>query len=119
MNTARVSVVRERVGTVTHAEILAFEAAHPSPSPHRDERIRRDLGISPVRYAVLLRRAANSGDGIAAHPLTARRVRERADRRARARLARVSAAAARAGAAADHRVQDTVQTPEGPTRLSA
>ncbi|WP_375082477.1 DUF3263 domain-containing protein [Microbacterium sp. CR_7] len=79
---------RELVG-VTHEQILAFEAAHPHHTPSRDERTRRELGITPTRYFVLLGRAARSADGIAADPLTARRVRERAAILAAARESRV------------------------------
>ncbi|WP_416338491.1 DUF3263 domain-containing protein [Microbacterium sp. STF-2] len=82
------SEVRARLERVTPAEILAFEAAHPQHLPHREERIRHDLGISPVRYAVLLMRAAESSEGISAHPLTARLVRERLAERALARSRR-------------------------------
>ena len=81
------------IGTVTPADILAFEAAHPHHTPTRAERIRRELGITPTRYFMLLRRAAESVEGIAAHPATARRVRERAERRAAARERRTRIAA--------------------------
>ncbi len=77
-----------RYEIVTPAEILAFEAAHPRHTPDRDERIRRELGITPTRYIVLLRRAAVSAEGIAADPITARRVRELGAARARSRAAR-------------------------------
>ncbi|MFK4760280.1 DUF3263 domain-containing protein [Microbacterium sp. ZW T5_45] len=73
---------------MTPAELLAFEATYPMSTPDRDERIRRELGITPVRYYALLDRAARSLEGIAADPFTARRVRERADLRARRREAR-------------------------------
>jgi hypothetical protein len=85
------SVADGRIGTVTPADILAFEATHPHHTPSKEERIRRELGITPTRYVVLLHRAAESADGIAAHPVTARRVRERAVRRADARSKRVAA----------------------------
>ncbi|MER7522652.1 DUF3263 domain-containing protein [Microbacterium oxydans] len=77
--------------TVTPADLLAFEAAYPTPSPARDELIRTQLRISPVRYTVLLLRAAASRDGIAADPFTARRVRERRERSARVRERRSAA----------------------------
>lgn len=73
------------MGVVTPADLLAFEAANPHHTPTRDERIRRELGITPTRYFVLLGRAAASVDGIAADPVTARRVREQAERRAAVR----------------------------------
>jgi hypothetical protein len=79
------SVVHGRIASVTTADLLAFEAANPVHTPAKEERIRRELGITPTRYVVLLARAAASADGVAADPLTARRVRERAARRAAAR----------------------------------
>lgn len=71
--------------TVTPDDILAFEAANPHHTPRRAERIRRELGITPIRYFMLLGRAARSADGIAAHPITARSVRDRAERLAAVR----------------------------------
>lgn len=85
-----VSVVGDRIETVTPAELLAFEAANPHHTPTRAERIRRELGITPIRYFVLLRHAAESAEGIAAHPVTARQVRERAERRATTRERRAA-----------------------------
>ncbi|WP_197065973.1 DUF3263 domain-containing protein [Microbacterium sp. MEJ108Y] len=78
---------------MTPADILAFEAANPHHTPTRAEHIRRELGITPTRYFVLLRRAAESAAGIAAHPVTARQVRERVERRAAARERRTRIAA--------------------------
>lgn len=75
---------------LTPSQILAFEARWPSPSPEKDARIRAELGITEIRYVVLLGRAAASAEGIAADPFTARRVREQAERRAAERLRRVS-----------------------------
>jgi len=71
-----------RIETVTPADLLAFEAAHPRHTPAKGEAIRRRLGISDARYYQLLIRAASSADGMAADPLTARRVRERTSERA-------------------------------------
>lgn len=78
---------------MTPADILAFEAAHPTHTPSKEERIRRELGITPTRYVVLLARAADSPEGLAADPLTSRIVRERAARRAAARAQRHQRAA--------------------------
>lgn len=75
---------------MTPADILGFESAHPHHTPARAERIRRELGITPIRYFVLLRRAANSFQGVIAHPVTARVVRERAERLATRREGRVA-----------------------------
>ena len=80
-----------RIEAVTPERLLAFEAAHPTPSPERDELIRRELGITPVRYVVLLGRAAESAEGIASHPMTARLLRERAARLAAERARRLAA----------------------------
>lgn len=76
---------------MTPTTLLAFEAQHPRHTPTKTERIRHELRISEVRYYVLLGRAAQSVEGIAADPTTARMVRERASRRATAREARVAA----------------------------
>lgn len=76
---------------MTPTDLLAFEAQHPRHTPTKTERIRHELGITEVRYYVLLARAARSIEGIAADPTTARMVRERASRRATARAARVAA----------------------------
>jgi hypothetical protein len=76
---------------VTPAELLAFEAQHPRHTPTKTARIRHELGITEVRYYVLLARAAQSTEGIAVYPATARMIRERASRRATARAARVAA----------------------------
>ncbi|WP_181157540.1 DUF3263 domain-containing protein [Microbacterium sp. MYb62] len=76
---------------MTPADILAFEAAHPVHTPSKEERIRRELGITPTRYVVLLGRAAASADGIRADAITARRVRDRATTRAAERVRRTAA----------------------------
>ncbi len=70
--------------------ILAFEAANTHDGPDKNLRIRRELGVTEVRYTVLLMRAATSADGIAADPMTARIVRERAEMRARVRRLRAA-----------------------------
>lgn len=58
------------------AALLAFEAVHPGWSSNKEMRIRRELAMTPVRYAVLLERAAESAEGMLADPITARRVRQ-------------------------------------------
>ncbi len=58
--------------------LLAFEHAWPRHNGSKDLAIRRDLGITPARYYQLLGRAAKTVEGIAADPITARRVRDRA-----------------------------------------
>lgn len=62
--------------------LLAFEQTWPSHTPEKDRRIRKDLGVTPARYYVLLHRAAHTREGIEAHPITARYVRERTRRAA-------------------------------------
>lgn len=83
-------MVAGRIGIVTPADILAFEAAHPHHTPTRAERIRRELGITPVRYFVLLTRAAASVEGVEADAITARHVRERLSARAAERARRAA-----------------------------
>jgi hypothetical protein len=73
--------------------LLAFESRWPGHSSEKGERIRRELGITPARYYQLLIRAADSIEGIAAEPLTARRVREVGAARAAARARRTGMAA--------------------------
>ncbi|WP_404474880.1 DUF3263 domain-containing protein [Microbacterium aerolatum] len=58
--------------------LLAFEHAWPRHTGRKETAIRRELGITPARYYVLLHRAARSRAGIAADPITARRIRDRA-----------------------------------------
>jgi len=76
---------------MTPTTLLAFERRHPGNSPQKRELIRHMLGITEVRYAVLLRRAASSIEGIAADPVTARMVRETAEARAQERAQRNAA----------------------------
>ncbi|MGN7861430.1 DUF3263 domain-containing protein [Microbacterium sp. 22303] len=66
---------RGTVDPVRPSELLAFEAAHPGWSSNKEMRIRHELAMTPVRYAVLLERAAVSVEGMLADPITARRVR--------------------------------------------
>lgn len=81
------------IGGVTPDELLAFEARFPRHSPSKGEEIRRQLKISEARYYQLLLRAAASEEGIAAHPITARRVRDVAEVRAGHRESRTRRAA--------------------------
>lgn len=62
------------------ATLLAFEAVHPRHTPAKEERIRAELGITPARFYVLLRRAAMSLEGQAVDAVTAHRVTDRARR---------------------------------------
>ena len=70
-------------------EALAFEAAHPENTPTKRVEILQ-LGLTEPRYYTLLTRAASSLEGIAADPITARLVRQRAQRAMEAREARVA-----------------------------
>lgn len=67
---------------MTPQTLLAFEHHWPQHSGHKEEAIRRELGITPARFYQLLGRVARSREGIAADPITARRIRERTRSRA-------------------------------------
>lgn len=60
--------------------LLTFEQRWPRHNGHKEETIRRQLGVTPARYYQLLHRAAQSHEGIASHPITARRAREKVAR---------------------------------------
>lgn len=75
---------------MTPAQLLDFERQHPAATPDKHARIRHELGISEIRYYALLARAAESAEGIAADPFTARMIRERAYNRAHARRQRIA-----------------------------
>lgn len=64
------------------SRLLAFEQRWPHHDGAKETRIRTELNITPARYYQLLGRAARSIDGIKADPITARIVRERAERAA-------------------------------------
>lgn len=72
------SVAPGTVDPMTPQTLLAFEARWPRHSGDKELAIRRELGLTPARFYQLLTRAANSGAGMAADPITARRVRARA-----------------------------------------
>lgn len=61
--------------TVTPTELLAFESRWPGHTPAKGAAI-RGLGMHEARYYQQLSRAAHSPEGIAADPITARRVRD-------------------------------------------
>ncbi|SDR71004.1 DUF3263 domain-containing protein [Microbacterium paraoxydans] len=72
------SEVLGKIETVTPQLLLDFESRWTQQhTPAKDVAIRVDLAITPARYYQLLMRAADSLEGIATHPVTARRVRER------------------------------------------
>lgn len=79
-----------KIRPMTPTDLLAFEHQHPAHTPDKVHAIRHQLGITEVRYYTLLLRAARSTEGIKADPVTARMVRERADRQARMRALRAA-----------------------------
>lgn len=64
---------------MTPSTLLAFERAHPRHDGTKEETIRAELGVTPARYYVLLGRVSRSVEGMAADPITARRVRDRSN----------------------------------------
>lgn len=56
------------------AALLDFEATHPKHTSWKESAIRDELGLTPARYYVLLRRAAVSLEGQSADAVTAHRV---------------------------------------------
>lgn len=77
---------------MTPTQLLHFEQHHPHHTPTKVAAMREQLRITEVRYYVLLERAARSAEGIAANPVAARMVRERAEHQATSRLKRVGVA---------------------------
>lgn len=75
---------------MTPTQLLHFEQHHPHHTPAKVAAIREQLRITEVRYYVLLERAARSAEGIVANPVTARMVRETAQRRALERERRIA-----------------------------
>jgi len=59
------------------AELLDFEQAHPKHTGWKEEKIRRELGLTPARYYQLAHRAAATIEGQAHDPITARNIRHR------------------------------------------
>lgn len=54
--------------------LLDFAARHPRLRGDVEDRIRRELGVSPARYCQLLHRAAETMEGQAHDPVTAHRI---------------------------------------------
>lgn len=63
--------------TVTAAALLDFEAQHPKHTGRKETRIRDELHTTPARYYQLLNRAADTKEGQAHNPTTARIIRAR------------------------------------------
>ena len=59
---------------LTAGELLDFAARHPKVWGDVEERIRRELGVTPARYCQLLHRAAATMEGQAHDPVTAHRI---------------------------------------------
>lgn len=62
------------------AALIAFERKHPGFPPQKTDVIRAELGITEVRYCVLLDRAIDDPDAIQADPVYTRQLREQRDR---------------------------------------
>lgn len=71
------------------SRLLNFEASAPRSPGAKEEAIRRELGISPVRYHQRLNVLIDTSAAMAAHPVMVARLRrirdQRAEERARAR----------------------------------
>lgn len=59
--------------------LLDFEARAPRPLGAKEEAIRRELGISPVRYFQRLNGLLDSPDALAARPQLVRRLQRLRD----------------------------------------
>ncbi len=59
---------------LTAGVLLDFAARHPRVRGEVEERIRRELGVTPARYCQLLHRAAATMEGQAHDPVTAHRI---------------------------------------------
>ena len=70
--------------------ILEFEAKQPSVGPAKNEAIRSQLGLSPVRYYQVLTRLTDSVEAVQFDPVLVhrlRRIRDEHDREQRRRAA--------------------------------
>lgn len=66
------------------AELLAFEAAHPTPDGGRKEdAIYRELGMTPARYYQLLLRLIDTDQALRLDPVLVHRLRRLRDDAAR------------------------------------
>lgn len=79
---------------MTPTDLLAFEAMPPAFGPEKGERIRRELGMTPVRFYQLLHRFVVTREAMEADPITARRVREQLQEAQERRSRRVASRAA-------------------------
>jgi hypothetical protein len=67
------------------ARLLAFEERAPRSAGTKEELIRRELGMSPVRYYQRLNLLIDVPAAMAAHPVLTARLRRIRDRRAEER----------------------------------
>jgi hypothetical protein len=68
--------------------LLRFEEMHPRNDGAKHEAMRRQLGLTPVRYQQRLLRAIRSPEAVACYPQTVHRVERRRDAAAASRAAR-------------------------------
>ena len=61
----------------TVEQLLNFESDHLKHTTRKETAIRDQLGITPARYYQLLHRAADTQEGQAHNPITARAIRAR------------------------------------------
>ncbi|OYC97195.1 DUF3263 domain-containing protein [Microbacterium sp. Yaish 1] len=61
----------------TTAELLDFEAAHPTWTGKKEELCISELGLRPARYYVLLHRAAQTREALEHDPITTHRILRR------------------------------------------
>jgi len=68
--------------------LLQFEDAHPLEGGAKEDAMRRQLGLTPVRYQQRLLRVVRAPDAVAAFPLVVHRVERLVTRAAAARAGR-------------------------------
>ncbi|QDZ41885.1 DUF3263 domain-containing protein [Corynebacterium sp. sy039] len=66
-------------------ELIEYENTAPRTITKKEESIRQELGISPVRYYQLLNRALEQPEVMEHYPVLASRLRRKRDRRAQRR----------------------------------
>lgn len=77
--------------TPSTAQLLDFAALHPGPiTGNADDAVRKQLGITPVRYLQLLNRAIWTAAALQHDPQTTHRLRRIAEQRSAIRAARTN-----------------------------
>ena len=66
--------------------LIAFERRWPGNGPRKYDAIRAELGITEVRYAVLLARAIDTDEALTVDPVFVHHLRARRDRANRNRV---------------------------------